>query len=147
MLNLDFLMALLLFLLGALGLSDISQPDSPQPADITNQTAPSEGDKVGETERIMTNIFQVEVTVMESWPMQIMLDVSGEHPDGCDLPVQVAQRREGNTIQVEVYRELPYEIVCPMILRPYRDNIMLEGRFESGEYSISVNAHTQSIDI
>ena len=147
MLNLDFLMALLLFLLGALGLSDISQPDSPQPADITNQTAPGKEDKVGETERIMTNIFQVEVTVMESWPMQIMLDVSGEHPDGCDLPVQVAQRRDGNNIQVEVYRELPYEIVCPMILRPYSDNIMLEGRFESGEYSISVNAHTQSIDI
>ncbi len=147
MLNINVLLALLIFVLGVLGIQKLPQTDSPQPADAINQTVANEGGEVSDTEKVLTNIFRVEVIVKESNPMQIMLDVAGEHPDGCDLPVHVAQRRDGNNIEVEVYRELPYEIVCPMILRPYSDNILLDGNFESGSYSISVNSHSQSIDI
>ena len=145
MFKLEILIALLLMALGMLGLNAPDAPIAPQAADETQQ--PDQGDDVPATEKVLTNIFKVDVQVMESWPMRIALDVAGEQPDGCDLPVHVAQSRDGNSIQVEVYRELPYEIVCPMILRPYADNIMLDGDFVSGSYSISVNAHTQTIDI
>lgn len=147
MYRVDILLALLLLALGLLGLRGAISPLSQQTTDAAIPTQASEGDKVRETEKIMTNIFRVDVSVTDNDPRQITLDVTGEHPDGCELPVHVAQSREGKAIQVEVYRELPVDMICPMILRPYRDTIQLDGAFEAGRYRINVNSHTQSIDI
>ena len=102
---------------------------------------------MSDTTRVMTNINTVTVNVMESSPMQISLEVSGEHPDGCDLPVRVGQSRDGNTVEIEIYREVPNDMMCPMILNPYEATIQLEGTFDSGNYTITVNGVTQNIDI
>ena len=40
---------------------------------------------------------------------------------------------------VEVYQEIPPDVLCPMILRPYNDTIRLEGDFEPGDYIFQVN--------
>lgn len=100
---------------------------------------PSEDRPGGDTYRSTTHINSVNVLVQESFPMQVQLEVTGEHADGCDYPVQVDQRREGNTVIVEVYREIPIDIMCPMILLPYNDTIQLDGTFEPGEYVFIVN--------
>lgn len=97
--------------------------------------------------KVMTNINSVTVSVMESMPMQISLNVNGEHPDGCQLPVVVDQSRNGNTIHVEIYREVPADMMCPMMLNPYEATVGLNGTFDSGSYTITVNGVTQSIDI
>lgn len=89
--------------------------------------------------RSYTNIYSVDLLVLESFPMQVQLQVSGEHPDGCQLPVVVEQRRDGDRITVEIYRELPAEVMCPMMLQPYADSIMLEGNFMPGDYVFKVN--------
>ncbi len=102
---------------------------------------------MSDSNKVMTNINTVSVNVMESFPMQISLDVNGEHPDGCDYPVVVDQSRNGNTITVEVYRNVPADVMCPMMLNPYEATISLDGTFESGSYTITVNGVTQSIDI
>ena len=98
-------------------------------------------------DKVLTNIMSVDARVMESYPMRISLEVRGEHPDGCDLPVHVSQSRAGNSVAVEVYREVPADMLCPMILRPYQDDIMLDGDFEAGRYTIRVNLHSQTLDI
>ena len=108
---------------------------------------PTETPTVSQTERILTNINTVAVNVLESDPPQLSLDISGEHPDGCQYPVQVEQQREGSTIRVAVYRELPLDVFCPMVLQPYQGRVQLEGGYESGEYTIHVNSHTQTIQI
>jgi inhibitor of cysteine peptidase len=102
-------------------------------------TPPSDGRPNSQTYRALTNISSVEVIVLESFPMQVQLHIRGEHPDGCEFPVVVEQRREGNTVTVEVYREVPIDVMCPMILRPYDDTIRLDGTFEPGHYVFQVN--------
>ena len=102
---------------------------------------------VSDSDKVLTNIFRVDVNVMESDPRQISLEVEGEHPDGCEYPVLVGQTRQGNTIDIEVYREVPADVFCPMILKPYKGTISLDGAFESGAYTINVNSHSQAIDI
>jgi inhibitor of cysteine peptidase len=92
-----------------------------------------------QTVRSITVITAVDIIVLESFPMQVQLHISGEHADGCDLPVTVEQRREGNTVTVTVYRELPIDLLCPMILLPYEYTIPLEGSFEPGDYVFRVN--------
>ncbi len=102
---------------------------------------------VSESDKVLTNIQRVQVNVKESHPVQLSLDVEGEHPDGCEYPVLVAQARRGNTIDIEVYREVPADVMCPMILKPYRGTIKLDGAFEAGEYRINVNSHSQTLNL
>ncbi|MCY3978516.1 MAG: hypothetical protein OXG23_10495 [Chloroflexi bacterium] len=96
------------------------------------------------SDKVLTNIFRVDVQVKET---RISLDVAGEHPDGCEYPVIVDQTRRGNTVDVEVYREVPADVICPMILKPYRDMISLDGEFAPGAYTINVNSHSQAVNI
>jgi len=106
-----------------------------------------EEQNVSESDKVLTNIFRVDLTQSESNPTRVSLDVEGEHPDGCEYPVIVSQSRRGNIVNVEVYREVPVDVFCPMILKPYRGTIALDGDFEPGEYTINVNTHSQAIEI
>lgn len=113
----------------------------------TFQIEAFEEQNVSESDKVLTNIFRVDVKILESQPKRIRLDVEGEHPDGCEYPVIVGQQRRGNIIEVEVYREVPADVFCPMILKPYRDTINLEGDFEPGAYTVKVNTHSQAVNI
>lgn len=92
-------------------------------------------------------IDKVDVLTLESYPYQLNLVVSGQHPDGCDLPVQVEQRREGSTVYVRIYRNLDPTLLCPMVLVPYTGTIRLDGGFESGSYRIDVNGYTVDVKL
>lgn len=98
-------------------------------------------------DKVLTNILGVTVKIVKSETTRVSLDVQGEHPDGCDFPVIVKQARQGKSITVEVYREVPVDVFCPMILKPYQDTIQLDGDFAPGEYIINVNTYTQSLSI
>ena len=132
----ELLVRLLLILFFGLGGAGMDTPVTDNPMDGQG------GGGAGDTFRSYTNILGVELLVLESNPPQVHLQVYGEQPDGCDFPVQVTQRREGNTVIVEVYRELPAGIMCPMILLTYDDTIPLEGTFPPGEYTFKVNEFT-----
>lgn len=103
-----------------------------------------ETQNVSDTDKVLTNIFQVDVTVTGQ---RLSLAIAGEHPDGCDFPVIVDQSRDGNRVQVEVYREVPADVFCPMILQPYQGALQIDGTFAAGEYTIQVNSHSQTVDI
>ena len=85
------------------------------------------------------NVRNVEVIVLESSPAQIKLHVTGEWPTGCDFPAKVEQQHEANTVTVKIYAEIPGDVMCPMVLRPYDDTITLDGNFEPGNYVFQVN--------
>ncbi len=103
-----------------------------------------ETQNVSDIDKVLTNIFQVDVTVTGD---KLGLAIQGEHPDGCDFPVIVEQSRDGNRVQVEVYREVPADVFCPMILQPYSGAVQIDGTFAAGEYTIQVNSHSQTVDI
>jgi hypothetical protein len=105
------------------------------------------GASEGQTIHSETIIDSVDAMLLESYPVQIRLSVSGSQPDGCDYPVQVVQHRDGNTVTVEIFREVPPNAICPMILRSYNETIALEGGFESGTYTIHVNDYTLEVVI
>ncbi len=148
-------LSLLLLFIALLGLLALRQLERSRARAATELTATAlfesratqelEGQAV--KDKVLTNIHSVEVNVLESAPPQISLEVAGEHPDGCDYPVLVEQARQDQTINIEVYREVPADIFCPMILRPYQGQIQLEGSFAPGRYTINVNSHSQTIDI
>ena len=144
MLKTELILALSLVLLG---LFATKLPADTLQAVRTWITNEPEEQTVSESDKVLTNIFRVDVKVMESQPARISLDVEGEHPDGCEYPVIVGQTRQGNTVDIEVYREVPADVICPMILKPYRNTISVDGSFKSGEYTINVNSHSQAVSI
>lgn len=107
-------------------------PQLPTPTVFEAQQAMSRSDTI---------IHEVDVLVMESFPMQVQLHVRGEHPDGCQLPVIVEQSREENIVTVSIYREIPGDVFCPMVLQPYEDTIRIDGNFEPGTYVFRVNGY------
>jgi inhibitor of cysteine peptidase len=99
------------------------------------------------TIRSYTNILDVDVAVLESFPVQLRLTIKGEQPDGCDYPVVVEQERDGEIVTVDIYRNVPMGVMCPMILITYNETFSLEGGFEAGTYTISVNGYMVEVKI
>lgn len=135
----EILIQLLLTLLLLTGARQ--SPSAPPVAEVP--PAATEGENV----ESRTLIDSVEGIILESYPAQIRLIVSGSQPNGCDYPVQVRQQRDGNTVTVEIFREMPADSICPMMLLPYNETIALEGGFESGSYTIHVNDYTLEVVI
>ena len=87
------------------------------------------------------NVFieDSEVLVMESFPVQIALVLSGELPTPCNQLRAIANPPdEGNRIQVEVYSVIDPAETCIQVLEPFEANVGL-GSFPSGHYSVWVN--------
>jgi inhibitor of cysteine peptidase len=101
----------------------------------------------GEFQRYNAVIESVEVTVLESYPMQLHVRVTGYQEGGCDPSFQMAQRRAGNTVTVEIYRLVNPMVMCNAKPTPIDETIPLEGGFEGGEYTIRVNDYVFNITI
>lgn len=136
------LIVLMLIFFGAMSVVRVSEDGGIIRGDFGRSPGQGGGGNVS-----LTVIEQVETLILESYPYQITLNVSGYQPDGCDLPVIVEQRREGNIVYVDIYRVLPPDVFCTMQLVPYQDTITLDGGFESGQYQINVNGTIVDVNL
>lgn len=99
----------------------------------------------GNMQQLDATVESIEPMFLESFPVQIHLRVIGSLPTGCDVPLVVSQQRDGNQVTVQITQELPADTMCPMILLPLDTNVPLDGGFEPGTYTITVNG--VSIDV
>ncbi len=98
-------------------------------------------------ERRPVKVENVGVMVLESYPMGLHLVVSGYQDDACATEVFVEQRREDNTVFVDIYRLHNSLMMCPFARQPYQDTIVLEGGFISGDYIIRVNDYVVELTL
>jgi hypothetical protein len=104
---------------------------APQPWD------PQPGDK--SLERGPAHVEGAAVLVLESFPVQIMLTLSGSLPTPChQLRIAVAAPDAQNQIAVEVYSVADPAQSCTQNLAPFEVNVPL-GSFPSGGYTVLVN--------
>jgi hypothetical protein len=147
------LLMLLLMLLGVIPVSVSTKPDTQVGASAQEvEVTPVTGDdgQMDDNGSIIPNplvIENVETIVMESYPYQVSITVTGYQPDGCSFPVVVEQGRDGSTVTVSIYRELDLRVMCPQVITPYVETIPLDGGFESGSYTIQVNDYTLTLEL
>jgi hypothetical protein len=80
-----------------------------------------------------------DILVMESFPPQYKLSLSGSLPTPChQLRVKVSEPDAQNRIVVEAYSLVDPEEVCIQVLEPFEANVPL-GSFASGEYTVLLN--------
>ena len=106
----------------------------------TESPAPEDGHRSAHV------IETVDVLILESYPPQINLAVSGYQPDGCDYETQVTTRRVANTVNVQIFREIPPNTDCPGVVINYMDTIPL-GAFDPGQYTFDVNGMVVEVEV
>jgi hypothetical protein len=80
-----------------------------------------------------------KIIMMESFPVQVTLNVSGMLPTPCNMPrAEVTGPEENNTIYVEMWTLVEPDAVCIQVLQPFEVSIPL-GSYESGTYTVILN--------
>jgi hypothetical protein len=87
------------------------------------------------------NVFISEsgLVLRESFPVQVVLGLSGELPTPChQLRVHIEPPDAENKILIEAYTVVNPEINCIQVLKPFTEMVEL-GTFPGGQYTVWVN--------
>lgn len=118
-------------------------PDSPVSSDMTPEGdmpkapyLPQPEDSA--LERAPAFLDSADLLIMESFPPQYLLNLSGALPTPCHaLRVVVAPLTTENVINVEVYSVVDPSLICAQVLQPFSQGINL-GSFPAGKYSVQI---------
>ena len=97
-------------------------------------------DIVDSTTHIIDNlpIQKVSVAILESFPPQVILEVEGYLADSCTTLHEITERREGDTIHVQVTTKRPQDLACATVITEIQHTVPL-GFFDPGSYQAIVN--------
>jgi inhibitor of cysteine peptidase len=86
-------------------------------------------------------INDVQLLIMESYPIQVMLNISGELPTPCHIfKADVSEPDEDNEIQVEIYSLVAEGEVCIEVIQPFIENVSIPMAGKpDGVYTVWVN--------
>ncbi|MGF1507690.1 MAG: hypothetical protein ACFB51_21560 [Anaerolineae bacterium] len=150
---------IMLLLAAACGPASAVEPlptEDPTEAAAPDQQEPSEGDENGgqtdsESEMISGEpiIDSGEATILESFPVQVTVIVTGSLQDGCTtIDTVEVEPLEDMTFDVNITTVRPADAVCTEALVPFEETISLpvEG-LEAGEYTVEVNDTTETFTL
>ena len=117
-------------------------------ADISDPGPSNSGEPVPpQDRRMLAYVRNVAFQVLESWPMQVIVEVSGGLPNPChELWWEVEVH--GNTYDIQVWAVSPPPddgIACAAVEEPFTVNIPLGGGFVSDDYTFIVNGESQTL--
>jgi inhibitor of cysteine peptidase len=92
-------------------------------------------------------VDEIDILILESFPVQINVIVRGNLPDPCTEIFEVLQEKEGNTffITIKTYRPPGF---CIQVLAPFEEIIPLDVYgLPAGAYTIDVNGVQATFDL
>jgi hypothetical protein len=96
-----------------------------------------------DTYRAYVQVENASLTTLDDGSLG--LRVEGDRGTGCDLPVTVDISRQGGTLTIELYEEVPNDLACTMMLITYDEVIPLDldldspnlpGRIEVNDFTL-----------
>jgi inhibitor of cysteine peptidase len=119
----------------------VSSDDTPVPQEPTEE-AP------GEYETGTANVEQVDIMILESFPVQVRVAASGSLPDGCTEINEVNVTQAGQTFDVTITTRRPVDQECTQALVPFEESFPLDVEgLEAGTYTVDVNGVTGTFDL
>ncbi|MCD4821122.1 MAG: protease inhibitor I42 family protein [Methanococcoides sp.] len=94
-------------------------------------------------------VDDVQIMVMESFPLQISVTVIGNLPDGCTTidEENIEVVNTGNVFDIALKTKRPKDLVCTDALVPFEVNIPLDVYgLEKGVYTVNVNGVTDTFE-
>lgn len=93
-------------------------------------------------------VESIQILYLESFPLQIQVEVSGQLPDGCTQLDEPVIKQEGNLFQVELPTWRQADLLCTDALVPYTTAISLPvNGLAAGTYEVNVNGMTASFTL
>ncbi|MCD6578811.1 hypothetical protein J7L48_05000 [bacterium] len=92
-------------------------------------------------------VEEIEIVILESFPVQVQVIASGNLPDPCTEISEVLQEREENTFFVTIKTYRPPGL-CIQVLAPFEEIISLEVYgLPAGTYTVDVNGVQGTFDL
>ena len=105
-------------------------------SDINILTKPEPGNAI---------VDNIDILVLESFPLQINAVVSGNVPDGCTTVFEKEIALIDKTFYVVLDNSRNPDDICIQVITPYEKNIALNiYNFKAGEYFVDVNGVVKS---
>jgi len=95
----------------------------------------------------LASVDEIDIFILESFPVQVQVIASGNLPDPCTEISEVLQEREGDTffITIKTYRPPGF---CIQVLAPFEEIIPLEVyELPAGTYTVDVNGAQDTFDL
>lgn len=92
-------------------------------------------------------VEEIEIVILESFPVQVQVIARGNLPDPCTEISEVLQEKEGNTffITIKTYRSPGF---CIQVIAPFEEIIPLEVYgLPAGTYTVDVNGAQGTFDL
>jgi inhibitor of cysteine peptidase len=90
-------------------------------------------------------VESIEILILESFPVQVMVQARGNLPDGCTRIDRIEKDRdvEKRILWVEMTTARPRDALCTQALVPFQENISLDVLgLPAGTYTVDVNGVT-----
>ena len=85
-------------------------------------------------------VENVDVRILESFPVQVQAVVTGYLPDGCTTITSVEAVRESTTFRIRMTTERPAEAMCTMAIVSFEQVVPLDiADLPAGDYQVRVN--------
>jgi len=96
----------------------------------------------------LANVNDIEILLLESFPVQIHAVARGEHPDSCTKVDKVATRREGDTFFVTITTSRPADAMCAQVMTPFEEVVALDAvGLKAGVYTVDVNGVRDTFEL
>ena len=96
----------------------------------------------------LANVKDIEIMLLESFPVQINVIAKGEHPDSCTKADEITTRREGNTFFVTLTASRPADVMCAQVITPFEEVIALDVvGLKAGVYTVDVNGVRDTFEL
>jgi inhibitor of cysteine peptidase len=94
----------------------------------------------GNVIRGLAPVDSIDILILESFPVQVQVRVTGNLPDGCTALGEITQEREGSTFSVTISTTRPADSLCTEALVPFETTVALDVLgLKAGTYSVTVN--------
>lgn len=92
------------------------------------------------TTQPQATVDAIQVLILESFPVQVHVQVEGWLPESCSEIGAITQRREDDTFWVEIGVTRPADALCAQVLTPFTATIALDVEgLPAGTYTVDVN--------
>ncbi|MCC6455872.1 MAG: hypothetical protein IT328_13050 [Caldilineaceae bacterium] len=85
-------------------------------------------------------VEKIEVRILESYPVQVHVELSGYLPDGCTTIRATEVVNAGTTFRIRMTTGRPPNAMCTMVITPFQEVVPLDVMgMPSGVYQVAVN--------
>lgn len=102
-----------------------------------NNVLSGEGQAMKYSYGSQAKVESMSINVMESFPVQVSVTMSGYLPDGCTKIYEITAPREEQKFTIDIVTRKPVDVACTMALVPFEETISLDVEgLSAGEYTV-----------